>query len=221
VSAPAAPETIVKPAYGPSLPQLLRARFGLSTRVATGVAIAVVVLVVAAALALRGGDVHLVHRDAPVFNLRYAKVLHRMPPEPGVVLGLEGRRGDLFLQSLTIRRLHLPRYPGAVSGFLPLYSEHHIRALTRRFDGFTPLEEGKARINEAPGYQVGFRAQLDGRTVYGREVLLVPDEPGARDGVAITVLQTHAAGAHAVKDVGTVGAIKKPFRSFRFGTEAK
>ena len=217
----AEPQPIVRPEYGPSLPQLLRARFGVSPRIVTAVAIVLAVAAVVAALAMRGGDIHLIHRDAPVFNLRYAKVLHRMPPEPGVLLGLEGRRGDLFLQSMTIRPLHLPAYRGAVSGLLPLYSEHHIRALTKRFDNFEPLEEGKARINEAPGYQVGFQAKLDGRTVFGREVLVVPDQPGARDGVAITVLQTHAAGAHVVKDVGTVGAIKKPFRSFRFGTEAK
>ena len=214
-------DTVVKPEFGPSLPRLLHARLGLSPRLVTALAVALVVAAVGVAFAMRPHDVHLIHRDAPVFNLRYAKVLHRMPPEPGVVLGLEGRRGDLFLQSLTIRPLRLPAYRGAVSGLLPLYSEHHIRALTKRFDGFTPLEEGKARINDAPGYQVGFQAKLGGRTVYGREVLVVPDEPGARDGVAITVLQTHAAGAHAVKDVGTVGAIKKPFRSFRFGTEAK
>ena len=213
--------SVVKAEFGPSLPQLLRARFGLSPRLVTVVAVALVVAVVAVAFALRTRDVHLIHHGTPVFNLRYAKVLHHMPPEPGVLLGLEGRRGHLFLQALTIRPLHLPAYQGAVSGLLPIYSEHHIRALTKRFDHFTPLEEGKARINEAPGYQVGFQAELDGRTVYGREVVLVPDQPGARDGVAITVLQTHAAGAHAVKDVGTVGAIKKPFRSFRFGTEAK
>ena len=76
-----------------------------------------------------------------------------------------------------------------------------------------------AGIRDAPGYQVGFRAKLDGRTIFGREALIVPDQPGARDGLVITVIQTHAAGVHSVDDVGSVGAIKKPFRSIAFGTE--
>src|SRR4051794_14744150 len=214
-------ESAVRPEYGPSLAQLLEARLGVPVRVASTVALALVVVAVAVALVLRGGEVAYLHSDQPVFNLRYSGgALHRSPPKPGILFQLIGRRGDLFLQSLTVRPLHLPPYRGAVSGLLPVFAEPHVRAVSRRFAGFVALDEGKARINDAPGYQVGFRARLDGRTVFGREVLLVPDEPGARDGVVITVLQTHAAGAHSVEDVGTVSAIKKPFRSFRFGTEA-
>jgi hypothetical protein len=221
VSAPARPDSAVRPEFGPSLPQLLRTRFGVPPIVPT-VAVAVLVLgAIVVALALRGHDVRMVHRSPPVFNLRYAKVLHRSPPHPGVLLELEGRRGDLFLQSLTIRPLHLPPYRGAVSGLLPVYAEPHVRAVSRRYDGFVALGEGKARINEAPGYQVGFRARLGRRTIYGREILLVPDEPGAREGVVITLVQTHASGAHSVDDVGAVGALKKPLRSFRFGVETK
>jgi hypothetical protein len=209
----------VRPEYGPSLPEWLRARFGVPPLVPAAVALALVLGAALVALLLRGDDVRLVHRSAPAFNLRYAKVLHRSPPKPGVLLELEGRRGDLFLQSLTIRPLHLPAYRGAVSGLLPVYAEPHVRAVSRRYDGFVALGEGKARINDAPGYQVGFRARLGRRTIYGREILLVPDEPGAREGVVITLVQTHASGAHSVDDVGAVGALKKPFRSFRFGVE--
>ena len=53
------------------------------------------------------------------------------------------------LQSLTIRPLHLPRYRGSVSGMLPVYAEPHVRAVSRRYDGFVALDEGKARINMA------------------------------------------------------------------------
>src|SRR3954471_22345242 len=209
---PVAPESAVRPEYGPSLPQLLQSRFGLPVRAASAVAVTIVVVVVAAALFLRGGDVAYLHSGDPVFNLRYsADALHRSPPKPGILFQLIGRRGDLFLQSMTVRPLHLPPYRGAVSGLLPVFAEPHVRAVSRRFSDFLELDEGKARIRDAPGYQVGFRARLDGRTVFGREVLLVPDQPGAREGLVITVIQTHAAGVHVVDDVGTVGAIKKPF----------
>ena len=179
-------------------------------------AAAVVAVAVVVALILRGGDIIYVHRSDPVFNLRYSGVLHRSPPRPGVLFELIGKRGDLFLQSLTVRRLHLPPYRGAVSGLLPVFAEPHVRAVSHRFRGFAELDEGKARVGGAPGYAVGFQAKLGARTIYGREVLVVPD--GERDGVVMTVIQTHASGAHTVDDVGSVGAIKKPFRSFMFGT---
>jgi hypothetical protein len=212
-------ESVVRPEYGPSLPQVLQARFGVPTRVAGAVVVALVVVAVAVALVARGGDVAYLHSGKPVFNLRYSGgALHKSPPKPGILFQLIGRRGDLFLQSMTVRPLHLPPYRGAVSGLLPVFAEPHVRAVSHRFQDFLPLGEGKARVGDAPGYQVGFRAKLDGRTVYGREILIVPDQPGAREGVVLTILQTNAAGAHAVDDVGTVGAIKKAYRSFRFGT---
>jgi hypothetical protein len=220
VSAP--PESVVRPEFGPTLPQLLRARLGVPARVTTAVALLVVAVAIVVVLASRGGEVHVIHRTPePVFNLRYASVLHRSPPRPGVLFELVGTRGDLFLQSMTVRPLHLAPYRGAVSGDLPILAVQHAKVSRRAYPGFTVLDEGKARINDAPGYQIGFRAKREGRTIYGREVLLLPDEPGVREGVTITVLQTNAAGAHSIDDVGTVGAIKKPYRSFRFGTEAK
>jgi hypothetical protein len=218
----ARPESVLRPEFGPSLPQLLRSRLGIPTRVTAAVAALVVLAAIAYVLSSRSDEVHLVHRTpAPVFNLRYANVLHRSPARGGVLFELVGKRGDVFLQSMTVRPLHLPRYAGAVSGQLPILAVQHAAVIRRAYPGFTVLDEGKARINDAPGYQIGFRAERDGRTIFGKEILLLPDEPAARDGVTITLLQTHAAGAHEVDDVGTVGALKKPFRSFRFGTEAK
>ena len=215
-------EPVLRPEFGPSLPELLRARLGVPPRVTAGLAALVLLATIALLLLSRGNEVHLVHRDPePVFNLRYAKVLHKLPERPGVLLALEGKRGDLFLQSMVVRPLRLPAYRGAVSGLLPIYATRRMRAVARTYHGFLALDEGKARVNDAPGYQVGFRAKLGERTVYGREIVVVPNEPGARDGITITLLQTNAAGAHSVEDVGAVGALKKPFRSLRFGTEAK
>jgi hypothetical protein len=214
-------EPALRPEYGPALPDLLRTRLG----VPRGVTYVLAAIAAAGLLALGftvavAGDERYLHEGEPVFNFRYAAdALSRETGRDGMLVRLEGRRGDVFLQSMEVRRLRLPPYRGAVSGQLPIFTDRHVAAqVAPRFDGFVALEEGKARINTAPGYQIGFRAREGDRTLYGREVLLVPDEPGARDGVAITIVQTNAAGAHAVEDAGAVGAIKKPFRSFRFGT---
>jgi hypothetical protein len=219
VSAP--PEPALRPEYGPALPDVLRLRLGVPRRwtYALGALVAAALLAGGIAVWL-AGDEHYVHEGDPVFNLRYAGgAIERVDGGPGVLLRLVGRRGDLFLQSMEVRRLRLPAYRGAVSGMLPIHTDRHVATkVAPRFEGFVALEEGKARINTAPGYQIGFEARDGERKLYGREVLLVPDEPGARDGVAITIVQTNSAGAHSVEDAGAVGGIKKPYRSFRFGT---
>ena len=74
------------------------------------------------------------------------------------------------------------------------------------------------RINRAAGYSLVFRASRSPR-MYGRLVLLPEPVPGARTGVKLLMLATPAGGAGKARDVGTSGAVKTPYRSFRFGTE--
>lgn len=212
----------VKPEYGPSLPELLRTRLSRRGRVALGAAaIAVAAVVLVVALRPRpAGATHYVHRGAPAFNLRWAKGPRLQPVRtpPGAYLALEARRHGRFLQSFVAAPLRLPAYRGSSTGFLPIFVAHREAELARRYRGFVPLDEGKARINEATGYQLGFRAVVRGRPVFGREAYMLPDGPHPRVGVVLTALQTPRAGAKTADDVGTVGALRIPYRSFRFGT---
>jgi len=219
----AARPTPVKPEFGPALPELLGKRVR-RPRLLVGVLLGLVALAALGAYLAFGGDddVRVVHREpGPVFNLRHAPVMKQVPPRSGELLRLEARRGDLFVQSFVVRAVTLPAYAGEASGFLPIFAARYVPGLRRRYAGFVGLDEGKARVNEAPGYAIGFRAKLGERTLWGREILLLPDEPGVREGVALELLQTPAAGANRAGDVGAVGAVKKPLRSFRFGTDAK
>ena len=43
--------------------------------------------------------------------------------------------------------------------------------------------------------------------------------PGTRTGAKLLMLATPDAGAANARQVGTSGAVKTPYRSFRFGTE--
>ena len=216
-----AADPLVRPEYGPSLSAWLEARFRVPRRATIAVAVALLVVAgVAVLLATRSGDTRYVNKD-PVFNLRYAAdALKREPPPPGWLLVLDSHRGGKFVQSLAIRRLTLPPHRGGVSAFLPVYVDAYERALGRTLTNFKAVDEGKARINTAPGYQVTYSAERDGRTVFGRDVIFVEqDTPGQRQAMVMRLLQTHAAGVHDARFVGTVGAIKKPYRSFRFGTK--
>jgi len=219
-----AAETLVRPEYGPSLPALLEARAGVSRR-ATIVAGAVVLAGIVALVLLlttSAADTTYVNKGTPVFNLRYSASALQHPKAPaGWELELVSRRGTTFVQSFMVRRLTLPPHRGGLSGYLPVYADAYQRAVARTMTGFTPVDEGKARVNTAPGYQITYQAKQDGRTVFGRDVFVLPqDVPGAREGAVIRMFQTHAAGVHDARFVGTVGAIKKPYRSFRFGTSA-
>jgi hypothetical protein len=216
------PSLPVKPELGPTLPQLL-ARAPRLVRVAAAAAAVLVVVVLVAGLlggAASTGETHVVVRDRPAFNLRYG-ALERVPADGGATLALEARRGDLFLQSFRVVPMTLRPYKGVPSGELPVVAEELKQRLARRFADFSLLEEGRARINEQPGYEVVFSAHSEeGRRLYGRWVMVVPDTPGAREGVTLELLGTPAAGIPNADQIGDEGQLKLPMRSFRFGTEA-
>ena len=216
----------LRPEFGPTLGDLLAPRWrSLRRGTRRALIAATVALVVVAALGVRagmGGEHEFVHRDSPAFNLRWRAPLHRVAAQPGEYLRLESRRGSLFLQSYAVRRLELPAYRGDPGGEFPIYAETHIAGLARRLSGFERgcdgCGEGKARINDVSGYSINFEAKIGERTLYGRDVLLVPDEKGARIGVVLEMRATPAAKVAGPETVGSGGVLKLPLRSFRFGT---
>lgn len=221
------PPLPVKPEFGPSLPELAGPRWRRSPLWARALAVALVLLVLLAlaSLALGRGaeETTVVVEDPAAFNLRYGEALTRVEPPPaGRRLRLEQRRGGEVVASFAVRPLRLPPYRGASAGAFPVYAERVVAELERRFDDFELADEGRVRINEVPGYAVGFRGRLDGRRVWGRTVLLVPevDPPQPlRDGVRLDLLASPGSGVSNPADVGAVGQLKLPLRSFRFGTE--
>ena len=120
--------------------------------------------------------------------------------------------------TVTVRRLTLPAYSGSVSGFLPVYADRHVQALAAELPGFVPRTDGKARVNDAPGYQIKYRAGTEQRPLTGIDILVVPED-GRRDGVVLRYRQTNSPRAldEAGKDL--VKATRKAFRSFRFGLD--
>lgn len=212
----------VLPEFRPTLTESLRARLGgVLTAVTLGIG-ALVLLAAAGFMLLRsdaeGTDV--VQREGPVqFNFRYTDGLERIAPQGDELVHLEARRSDLFVQSFAVSPLRLPPYRGEVVGYLPLFAAREIDALRDRFAEFELVQDGKTRVNEAPGYSVLFRARLGRRRLYGRYIMLPAPGPGSRDGVRLALLATPAAGVSKAADVGVRGVIKRPYRTFRFGAE--
>lgn len=209
----------LKPGYGPTLAELV-ARLPRPARVAlTAAGALVLALAVAAAVRAGADETAVIVRKPVAFNLVYGPDLERRS-RPGALLALERRRGDLFLDSYVVRELVLAPYRGSVSGTLPVVAFDYIRRLRRRYEGFELVLEGRTRVNNAVGYQVVFRARLGERTLYGRHLMLVSEEPaGQRRGVVLELASTPAAGTPNAEATGTIGALKSALRSLRFGTE--
>ncbi|MGH2970330.1 MAG: hypothetical protein ACRDK0_14905, partial [Solirubrobacteraceae bacterium] len=163
----------------------------------------------------------VVHDGPPVFNLLYApEALRVADSRQGELLRLEGRRGKLAVE-VVVRPLELPRYDGDVThGLLPVYANRFVDEQRERLPGMVLAAEGRARVNNGVGYEVGFQAVRPGDRTYGRDVLLVPDDPEEGRGLVTLSLRQHKPGGPLTPaERGLAGVARKAYRSFRFGTE--
>jgi hypothetical protein len=208
--------------FGPSLPVLLRRRFGVPQRVTIGAVVLLLLFSVVVVL-LRpaaGGQQQLVHSAKPVFNLLYrGGALHPVTPRDGALARLEGSRPGLAV-SVQVSALPLPSYAGnVVHGLLPAYASRYTSQLRRRQPGFQLVDEGKARFNNAQGYQVGFVATGAGLLTHGRDVMLVRDETSVAGAILLSIRQD-IQGPVSSKDQHLINASASAFRSFCFGKGA-
>lgn len=172
--------TLVRPEFEPTLPVLVRRKLGVRERTTILVLVVLLALAVAAIVLVRPrvdriGEV--VHRDAPAFTLQYRNdLLHPEQPRQGELARLAGRRGRQSV-TITVRPLELPARGGDVAhAFLPIYASGHIERLAEQSDAFELRAEHRARLHDAPGYEVRFRTGPPGRYTFGSDLMLLPSE---------------------------------------------
>jgi hypothetical protein len=219
-------ESLVLPEFGPTLPAIVRRRFGLAERTTIALVVAAVALAALALLVVRpevDRITHLVHRGQPVFNLTYDHgALHAVEPRAGELARLEGRRGRLAV-SVTVQPVRLPAQSGDIAhGLLPTYASGHIDALRASLDRFKLRAEGRARINDAPGYEVRFRTGPPGHRTFGNDVIVLPAEDDERDALLLSA-RREIAGKVKLGEPGQAlsDATAEAYRSFRYGTDPK
>jgi hypothetical protein len=211
----------MKPEYGPTLGWLLSPRWRAASALVRAAVIAaglgLLAVLIGAALTLENASYS---RSGKVpFSFAYRN-LYRVPPDPGGYVKVQRARADgELLDSYAVEPLRLPPYSGELSGELPLYASGYIRALAQLDTGFVLRGEGKTRVNTVPAYQVLYTAMVDGRPMYGRNVLLLPERPGAREGVEIVMLTSPAANAQVDSplEVAGTGVLLRPLKTFSFG----
>ncbi|HEX5225100.1 MAG TPA: hypothetical protein VFW29_08220 [Solirubrobacteraceae bacterium] len=211
----------IKAEYGPTLGQVLAPRWRAATpaaRIAVR-ALALLFLALAVAVVLTLLDASYSHGGRVPFSFRY-KGLHRVAPDPGGYVKVIQRSGSgRLLYSFAVAPLTLPRYGGELSGELPLYASGYIRSLRSRDPSFVLVGEGKTKVNTVPAYAVLYLTRVNGRALYGRNVLLLGERAGAREGVEISMLTAAGASKHVDGpiEVGTTGVLQRPLRSFTLG----
>jgi hypothetical protein len=211
----------MKPEYGPTLGRLLAPRWqaaGRPVRVAV-VLVGVIGLLGVIGLVATLLNAHYSQGGKVPFSFAY-RGLFKTTPDPGGYVKIRAPAGNGPLEySYAVEPLELPPYSGGLSGELPVYATGYIRGLKAHDRGFVLRGQGKTRVNTVPAYQVLYTEILEGRPFFGRNVLLLPERPGARLGVEIVMLASSTAGGkiHAASEVASEGVLLRPLKTFTFG----
>ncbi len=211
----------IRPEYGPTLGRLLSPRWRAASPGTRALVRVLLVALFALALAtfFTLENAHYSHGGRVPFSFSY-RGLYRVHPEPGEYVKLERHSSSgRLLDSLVVKPLVLPPYTGDLSGELPLYAAGYVRALQSRYADFVLRGEGKTKVNTVPAYAVMYTARVNGRTMWGRDVLLLPEREGARQGVDIVMLTSPTANKLVTSplEVSTAGVLLKPVRTFSLG----
>jgi hypothetical protein len=212
----------MKPECGPTLGRLLAPRWHAASPVArvavTLAGVALVALALATGLTLANATYS--HGGPVPFSFSY-RGLYRVAPDPGGYVKVQSHWPDGALKySYAVDPLRLPHYAGSLSGELPVYAAGYIRALRKRYSDLAFSGEGKTRIsNSVTGYQIAYSARVAGQEMYVREVLLLPERAGAREGVDVVMLTAPTASAQVTspREVGATGVLLRPLKTFSFG----
>ena len=212
----------VREEFQPTLPVLVRKRFGLPERTTIVLLlVALALLAVAVVLVRPRVDTisNVVHREDPRFTMEYANTaLRSVEPQGDELVRLEGRRGRQAA-TVTVRPLDLPATSGDVAhGLLPVYASGHIRELAREIDGFRLTAQHRARINDAPGYEMRFQTGGADRRMLGIDLLLLPEEE-TTEGALLLSLRRDVEGPIVLTrpERRFAERVSQAFRSLRYG----
>ena len=219
--------SLVRPEYGPSLPELAAPRVRELPRAGRRLlaVLAALVVVALALLAVRGSQSGLhdvLVRKPMAFTLAYKSGVHRVTPQGDEVLRLEAPgSGGAITQTFTARPLTLGTYKGDVTADMLSIASTRLAELRNADPNLVYRGEGKARINFIPAYQLSFQTRRNNRLVFGKLFFLAPVTPAnprPTEGIELELISGLTLAIPSVTAVGANGALKTPLRSFRFGT---
>jgi hypothetical protein len=207
----------LKPEYGPTLGRLLAPRWHAASRRTRTIAIAagaaLVALLIGAGLTFE--NAHYSHAGPVAFHFSY-RGLYRTAPGPGEYVRVRGPRHGALRNSFAVGPLELPPYEGPLSGELPVFASRYIEVLRHRYPGFVLRGEGKTLVQKRLAYDISYTTRIGGRTVDGRDLLILPERPHPRAGLHVVML-TDSADVSSPSLVGTTSELELPLETLRFG----
>jgi hypothetical protein len=209
----------IKPEYGPTLPELVEPRWrrvSRATRAAVLAGVGLIVVLILAVVVVTWPK-SISHGGAVPFHFEYADHLHRVAPPRGDLARVEARSRGLLAASFAVAPLRLSPYGGDLEGELPLFAKQVIAGLAATYPRFALEIEGKIRNNDVPGYTIDFSAELNGRPIFGRVVLLFPDHAHQRDGLQVTMLERPSLTVTSPDRIAVTSDLKTPFTTFQVG----
>lgn len=161
------------------------------------------------------------HAGDVSFSFRY-RGLYRTPTPAGAYVQMQRRQDGRLRASFEVSPLLLAPYRGEPTPALALYATGYIRTLAARQPGFALRGEGWTQVDSISPYavyNVFYTVPRDGRVLFGRNILVLPQRPGARRGVTIAMLQDPGGEKQLSSPllIGTVGALEGPLLSFALG----
>jgi hypothetical protein len=216
-------EPLVQPQFRPTLSDLFGARWRalpLALRLSVfAVGAVVVALLVYAKVAPGPARSVIIVKGDHAVNFLFRSPLRRVAPARGDIVSLSTPAGSDEPEQFNVRPLTLPPYRGDPGGALVQYSVKVERYLEAEHPGLILRDEGRTRINMQPGYQVTFQLTQDGHTVFGRDIMLVPDQNGTRIGAIVEEISRISAHVPKADSLGRFNPLKLSLRSFRLGDQ--
>ena len=216
----------LKPAFGPTLPQLLAPRMHrlplMVKRVAAVAAVIVVIVIVVLALRLRDPTFSYPAPRPTGFSTTYSRSLKREPSRPGVPLTLVQNSSVGLEDFFQVKIIKLPAYGGEISGLLPIVASNLITRMQAADPTLSIWSRGRTRINKIPGYTFTFQKISGGRRLWGRIVVITRDIRFDRRGLLITMLADPtpllpiATKPVTPDSVGSVGVLFEPLERLHF-----
>lgn len=209
---------LVKPEFGPTLPELAGPRLHKLPRWVLWAAVAAsalaVVLFFIAWLALRTPTRTIEVKSPVAFSITYpSDSLRRLPPSGTEVVRLESVPGTPNPVKLDISRVELPK--GQREAFLPIASRALVEQMRRSDPTFVVRGEQPVNLNGQAGYQIYYQTTRAGRTWYGRRFLLFSDDLNDNVGIDLNAQALRPEGAGGPKTVWEVAQADPLMRTVR------
>jgi hypothetical protein len=221
VAAMSAP--LVQPQFRPTLSDLLGPRWRTVPLWLRAVVIVIVAAIAVALLypAVRSTPAHhvVIVRGSHPVNFLYTAPLAPAKAARGELVALSTPAGSSEPQRVAVRPLTLPRYRGDPGAALLLYSVKLERYLEAVHPGLVLRDEGRTRINMLPAYQITFQLKRGGRSVFGRDIMIVADQNATRVGAVLELMSVFSPHVPKADALGSVNPLKLSLRSFRLGSQ--